>query len=26
VEAQLIDESGKIYAHAVSTCMILKHG
>jgi uncharacterized protein (TIGR00369 family) len=26
VEAQLLDESGKIYAHAVSTCMILKHG
>ena len=26
VEAQLVDESGKIYAHAVSTCMILKHG
>lgn len=24
VEGQLIDESGKLYAHAVSTCMILK--
>lgn len=24
VEAQLVDEAGKIYAHAVSTCMILK--
>ena len=24
VEASLQDETGKIYAHAVSTCMILK--
>jgi len=25
VEAQLLDDNGKIFSHAVSTCMILKH-
>ncbi|CAK9253298.1 unnamed protein product [Sphagnum jensenii] len=25
VEAQLVDDSGKVYAHALSTCLILKH-
>jgi uncharacterized protein (TIGR00369 family) len=25
VEAQLLDSNSKLYAHAVSTCMILKH-
>jgi acyl-coenzyme A thioesterase PaaI-like protein len=26
LEARLIDENGKLYAYATSTCMILKSG